>query len=144
MKQVNINELLEKYWDGETTLDEERLIQEYDAKGLLPDSPENVLFSYFAAERANSYAKEVQMPQVKPKARSWRVLLSIAASVVILAIAFVQLSPRTQQQDLQDPEEALQVTLAALSMIDGSVDKSELTVKAGLEQFDKTRIFNLN
>jgi len=42
---------------------------------------------------------------------------------------------------VDDPEQALEVTMTALGFLNGSIDRSQMAVKDGLSQFDKTRIF---
>ena len=51
---------------------------------------------------------------------------------------------KTQEMVVSDPQEALEITIAALSMMNSSINTSELSVKKNLKQFEKTRIFNLN
>ena len=84
MNEQNVHELLRRYFDGATSLDEERVLQRYFAEGDIPDSMKmyNSMFTFFAEERA------VEQPIYKAKIRSIRlslsVIIGIAASIAIL------------------------------------------------------------
>lgn len=144
MKQEYINSLLEKYWAAETTLEEERLIRELYRSEKIPSSPENEIFGYFDSITEKSYTKELNIATPKTRIFNMKFLLSIAASLIMVASSIMLL--RTNQPSnvtvINNPDQAIEVTLAALNMMNGSMVKSEDAVKKNLKQFEKTRIFN--
>ena len=84
MNQQKVHELLRRYFDGETTLKEERDLQRYFADGDIDESLKaySPMFTFFAQERA------IEPPAGKTQARRIRMNLSIitaiAAGVAIL------------------------------------------------------------
>ena len=94
MNEQMIHDLLRRYFDGATSLDEERELQRYFAENDVPASLKayRPMFSFFAEERA------VMPPARKPKARiitlNRAIITGIAASIAILFL--VGLPPKTQ------------------------------------------------
>ena len=54
MNEQKVNELIQRYFDGATSLDEERELQRYFERGDMPDALKiySPLFRFFAEERA--------------------------------------------------------------------------------------------
>ena len=142
MNDMNAKDLLNKYWAAETTLAEEERLKKYYAEGLLEDNSENLLFAYFEQEKAKKSSRPIEIAQkskiFKLRSRQW---MSIAAGALILASAIFVLPSTNNHKVVDDPEKALEVTMTALGFLNGSIDKSEVVVKDGLSQFDKTRLF---
>lgn len=137
--------LLDKYWNADSTLEEENELRQHFQKHEPGDSPEAALFAFFEEQRQTTFQKPVAF---KPRHRfiQMRYLLSIAASVIILSIAyfsftFAPQSARSNHRVIDNPEEALQVTLDALSIVNGSLEKGEQKVLKGMHHLDKTFIF---
>jgi hypothetical protein len=88
MNYTHINQLLDKYWDGETTLDEERLLKAYFASEavdprLVQFAP---LFKAMKAEQAVVYEKQAVVKDLgirRFQAHQW----AAAASVALLLAA---------------------------------------------------------
>ena len=88
MNYTHINHLLDKYWDGETTLDEERLLKAYFASEavdprLIQLAP---LFKAMKAEQAVVYEKQAVVKDLgirRFQAHQW----AAAASVALLLAA---------------------------------------------------------
>ena len=57
----NINQLLEKYWGGETTLQEEKDIKAYFASGNIAEEHKEYapMFSLFSIQREDSYDRDL-------------------------------------------------------------------------------------
>lgn len=151
MTNENVKELMEKYWAGETTLAEEQQIRKYQAMGLVDDSDGGQLMSYFQQMSEMSSQREFVMPE-EPKAevrvvsiRRWMpMLLSIAASLILLAaVLFSWPSAKAQHREITDPNEALEVTYAALSILNSKIDRSEGLVKDNLQLVEKTRLVKI-
>jgi cytoskeletal protein RodZ len=80
----DIHALLEKYWEGETTLEEERALKAYFAEGA-PDErlrPYAPLFQALREEQAVQLAKSKVVP-LRPQAYNWQ-RWAAAASVALL------------------------------------------------------------
>lgn len=84
MEQQQINNLLEKYFEGETSLVEETKLREYFAnnKTLPPELEEyRILFSYFEVEQEKVYKGDILLP----KKRSYKWPIALSGMVAILA-----------------------------------------------------------
>jgi len=142
MSDTNAKDLLEKYWAAETSLAEEERLKKYYQEGLLEDKTENLLFEYFEQERAQKSSRPIT---IERKSNLFKItrrrLMSIAAAALILASALFVLPSTENHKVIDDPDKALEVTMTALGFLNGSIDKSEVAVKEGLSQFDKTRLF---
>ena len=85
MNEQKVQELLQLYFDGATSSDEERALQHYFAESDMPDSLKiyRPMFAFFDEERA------VQPPTQKPVIRNLRlpaIITGIAASIAILIL----------------------------------------------------------
>ncbi|HLS31864.1 MAG TPA: hypothetical protein VK021_13490 [Flavobacteriaceae bacterium] len=83
MEQQQINNLLDKYFEGETDLVEETKLRTYFAnnKTLPPELEEyRILFSYFEAEQEKVYQGDVLLPQ--KRSYKWPIALSGIVAVV--------------------------------------------------------------
>ena len=83
MEQQQINNLLDKYFEGETDLVEETKLRTYFAnnKTLPPELEEyRILFSYFEAEEEKVYKGDVLLP--KKRSYKWPIALSGIVAVV--------------------------------------------------------------
>lgn len=124
MELHKIEALVEKYFQGETSIVEENELKNYFssadvAQHLLQYKP---LFSYFT--HAKEEKSDRQMPlQSKKRYVAW---LSVAASIVVmLGIGFAWFN-NEPQEDLgtyDNPEVALRETQKALSLLSGNVNK---------------------
>lgn len=88
MKQYSeIQSLLDRYWEGETTLEEERLLKSYFASGQIDERFRSVapLFQVFREEKALEYAR-AKTVEMKPRIFAWHGWAA-AASVLLLLSA---------------------------------------------------------
>jgi hypothetical protein len=124
MELHNIELLLEKYFQGETSIAEEKELQNYFssadvAQHLIQYKP---LFSYFTQAREEKSTKDVPL-QSKKRYVAW---LSVAASIVVLlGIGFAWFN-NNQPDDLgtyDNPEVAFRETQKALALLSGNVNK---------------------
>jgi hypothetical protein len=116
-----IDELLEKYWQGETTLQEERALKEhFDA------ADEHSLVSQYMnglkPENQPKATKSFTHPGKKVR-QTW---LSIAASIVLgVSVAFWVLNDARNQREyvIDDPQEAYEMTRKALFMMSATLNE---------------------
>lgn len=142
-EMIKMDELVEKYWQGETSLEEEQLLQQHFKNNSAENGPEKALFTFFESEQANTYTKEVKMPKAKIRFLSPKVM-SIAASLAILLAAlwtFNQYNQSSNQTVIDDPEIAMQLTREAFALLNGKVELGEKAITDNIVHLDKTLIF---
>lgn len=115
-----IDELLARYWDGETTLQEEAQIREYFQRqpSLTPDG------RYF---RELNLRREIEPGEIRHPGRiQRRAWLSIAASVtigLIVAVFVIHDARQTRDFVVDDPQEAYEITRKALFMVSSTLNE---------------------
>ena len=112
----NMESLIEKYLEGETSLAEEKELKAYFAsEDVAPGHEEyQSLFGFFAQERQKTYPLREQKKSPKRKYAWW----SIAASIAIIVGIFL-FKPASPQDlgAIEDPELAMQKTKEVLHLI---------------------------
>lgn len=145
MKAIdNIESIIQKYWNGETSLEEEKFLKEHFAKNPSKEGPEQALFEYFSKERSMTYTKEVEMPRSNTRFLSSKIV-SIAASLLLLMAALWTFNNYNEsfsnETIIDDPEVALKITKEAFALLNGKVGQSEQAIKDNIVHLDKTLIF---
>lgn len=143
MDSDHIEELLEKYWKCETSLEEEQELHDFFRR---PDVPESLketagLFRFFDAEKAKSLHEKFE-PAVTKQLRqrqggkifsmvSLKNVARIAAGILVVMAAtyFIRQEvrksyPQELQDTYSDPEMAFEETKKALQMISNSFGKA--------------------
>lgn len=135
----NIKELLEKYFEGETSVAEERQLKTYFNNGKVAEEflPYQDLFQYFKVAKQVSFQGEtaslegVKVRTLTPrnKVLTW---LSIAASIaLVIGLWFYYPSSQEDakvaeidwsQYEPDDPEEALEYTIAAMKLLSSKLN----------------------
>lgn len=152
MDSKRIEELLKKYWNCETSLEEEQQLREYFKASQVPDALKetSALFKFFEEQKKKSlndvsFDGELMAKVNKPQGRMVKLVRSsmrIAAGIVVLmaAVWFVRTeiresTPQEMVDTYNDPELAFEETKRALLMISKSFGKAE-------EQARKINLFN--
>lgn len=152
----NIDHILEKYWDGTSSTEEEAILNVYFAKGDIAEDhrPYADLFGYFADQRTIKYP--VDKSAISPSSRLRivqirRWFFGVAAIFVLgLATIFVmqQLNDANVTEPtsasvivIEDPEEALKVTKEALALVSTKFRESQQSVRQNLVALEKASIF---
>jgi hypothetical protein len=80
--------LLEKYWEGDTSIDEERLLKAYFASNEVDDSLRQFapLFQVFREEQAVQFQQKTALAALKPQQYNWKPW-AVAASLALLLTA---------------------------------------------------------
>lgn len=101
MALYNIEELLEKYDNAETTLAEETQIREDFATQEVPPHLESykILFNYVSHSKQETYTKELAL---KNKPIKLIQMLSVAAMVLVMLGVYLQMNPKTEKTTLAD------------------------------------------
>ena len=138
-----IEKLLERYLEAETTIAEETRLQEYFAQEQIPAHLEDYrpMFQYFQIAKQERFTKEVPL---KPgRNRSYLRWVSVAAVAVLLIGVYFNQQPQFNSNDqfaaLQEeytPEE-IESAQMALAMFSKNFSKGTQGVTY-LKEFDKT------
>ena len=82
MELANIEKLVQKYLEAETSLQEESTLRDYFTSGNVAPHLEqySILFSYFKASKDETYTKTIKL---EPRKKNFK-WLSVAASVALL------------------------------------------------------------
>ena len=153
----NIDSLLEKYWAGETDRDEELALRAYfRSDNVSSDHAELVpLFSFFDAESSREYEGQPDLAFTRKSSGSSGVLRllprigAIAATVALLLVVSLNLftddpTYKNKYTELQDPEEALAITMEALEFLSSNYEKGAEPATRHFKKFEKTAVFTTN
>lgn len=143
MELRSIEKLLEKYFNAETSIAEEKELKAYFASQNVAPHLEQYrpMFGYFAQAGTQQFEKTIPL---QSKKRSYVAWLSVAASVVALIGVFTFINrqePVQQNQELgtfNDPEVAFRETQKALNMLSKNVNKGVKSVNY-LEEYENSR-----
>lgn len=155
MDSNKIKELVKKYWDCETSLEEEQQLRNYFRGNEIPESLRETasLFRYFDGQKKKSVApqfestvvkelKNLKSPEKGKVIRFVRNTLRIAAGVAVLlaSIYFVRQeirkdNPIAVEDTYDDPHKAFEETKKALLMISKGFGTAE-------QQAKKINVFN--
>ena len=144
MDSERIEKLLEKYWDAETSLEEEQELHQFFQQ---TDIPENLkataeLFHYFQTERTRTVnenfdaivTKQIRQRQVGKivSMKNWFQVARVAAGVVVVVAAVYLIgsevrnsSPKEITDTESDPKLAFEQTKKALLMISKNFGKAQ-------------------
>lgn len=123
MESIKIEQLIEKYLDAETTLQEEAVLQDYFVNSkVAPHLQEyQALFGYFAESKNERYTKTIQL---KTKKTNWK-WLSVAASVAILFSVYFGYN---NIQERAEAEIAFQKTQKAFQLLSNNMNKGTAAI----------------
>ncbi|MBL7848241.1 MAG: hypothetical protein JNL40_12290 [Cyclobacteriaceae bacterium] len=139
-----VERLLEKYWQAETSLEEEQQLREFFATGQVPAALKGAadLFAFFQAEQGKTIGQNFEGAVTKQlKVRREGKLISmiglqnvgrIAAGIVVVVAATFLIRqeirksyPKELQDTYTDPQMAFEETKRALQMISNSFGKAK-------------------
>lgn len=130
MELHNIKQLLEKYFDGQTSIQEEKELKNYfSSKNIDSELMQyQDMFGYFSKEQQTETQIEPTLKQ-KPN-RKW--LWMAASVVVLLGIGFTFLKHPVQSEDLgtfDNPEIAFEETQKALQLVAENLNKGKQKIE---------------
>jgi hypothetical protein len=141
MELNNIEQLLEKYFEGETSVAEEQQLKEYFNSEHVASHLEvhKPLFSYFSQSNKD---KMNFSPILPSKKRIYTVWIGVAASLLfIVGIITFWDKPSAKQEDLgsfEDPEIAFRETQKALAMLSENVNVGIQSLEY-VNEYEKTK-----
>ena len=136
----HIEALLEKYWEGDTSIDEERLLKAYFASNEVDDSLRQFapLFQVFREEQAVQFQQKTAIAAIKPQQYNWKPW-AVAASLALLLTAgwwwVAQPDPTTDTyavQSTENPASTTQEQQQAISEAPQTVTPSAPVLAAAL------------
>jgi anti-sigma-K factor RskA len=132
MELANIEKLLEKYLNAETTIAEEKELKNYFLNSnVAPHLLEyQELFGYFSTSKNEQFTKTIQLNSQKP---NWK-WLSIAASIVLLVSVYTGYQNNQQRK----AEKVYEETKLAFNMLATNLNKGNVAI-AQLQYFENTK-----
>jgi len=134
MELLKIERLLEKYFEANTSLEEERILKDFFTKEVVPEHliQYKSYFGAFEKDKEEVHKPEIKLPEKKFHLR-W--IAAAAAILFMLSIFSYQQYEVYQQKEAQ---KAFLETQKALRMISQNLNKGNRAV-AQLEYFDKAQ-----
>ena len=156
----DVDVILEKYWNGETSVQEENVLKAYFKSGKVSNNHLAFadLFSFFDEQAQITFDDSRSKDDKKDSPKTGQIIsifykkwvyAAAAASVLIIASVFVikNFNTETTQpsytsvHEIEDPEEALRVTKEALAMVSKKFRKSQELIKENMGALEKATIF---
>ncbi|TPN82323.1 hypothetical protein [Aquimarina algicola] len=140
MELSNIEKLLEKYFEGETTISEEEKLKVYfTGEDVSPDLEKyKPLFEYFSQESTVAPTRNITL---KKNRKSWYYSIGIAASIALAVGLFFTKTAPEPNHDLgtyDDPEIALEETKKILNMVSQYMNEGKEGL-VYLKEFENTK-----
>lgn len=143
MDYSQLEALIKKYWDCETSLEEEERLREWFRTHEVPERFKETakLFSYFDEQKQKATdkqfdAKVIKKLSVESKGKTvklWQTSLKIAAGIAVVAAAFFfirqDLIEKHDIAEIDDPKKALEETKKAFMMISKGFSAAEENTK---------------
>lgn len=129
MELANIEKLIEKYLNAETTLQEETVLKNYfTGDSVAPHLEEYAyMFNYFVSAKDETYTKTIQLQPKKSKKRNFK-WLSIAASVALLFSVFLGKPAYDNYQERKKAETLYAELNKGLQLLSSNLQKGEEAV----------------
>jgi hypothetical protein len=147
----NIQLLLEKYFAGESSLDEEKQLKQYFNQADVADELKRYkpLFQFFKEEKTVEMARPIVLPYAIPHLKSrqwyWKVAAAAIALLMVSVVSFKQLQKHSNPFFLShknpnyvvldegdNPQKAFEQAQAALMLVSKKMRKGERAATEGL------------
>lgn len=124
MALANIENLLKKYEEGTTSLQEEAKLKKYfTSKNVAPHLEEyGLLFNYFSMAKNAVYQKEISLSHKKSKPKNYK-WLSIAAFVLVLFSVFLGQQEFKEYQERKKVEKIYKNVTKGFSLLSSNLKK---------------------
>ena len=132
MELANIEQLLIKYENAETTLEEEALLKAYFLSDTVAPHLEEyqLIFAYFKASNDETYTNKINF-KTKTRNYTW---LPVAASVTLLVSMYLGSTKFEEYQERKAAAKTLAEVTKALKMVSSSLKK-------GHQAFNKLYVY---
>jgi hypothetical protein len=131
MELANIEKLVEKYLNAETTLQEETTLRNYFTGGFVAKHLQEYayLFNYFEIAKAVTFTKTIKLAPEKPAKKNSKWLFA-AASVVVLFSIFIGKQQYNDNQQRKEAKEIYAQVTKGLALLSLNLKKGEQAVAA--------------
>ncbi|WP_299681761.1 hypothetical protein [uncultured Tenacibaculum sp.] len=142
MELANIEKLLEKYLNAETTLQEEAVLRDYfTSTEVLPVHLEEyaMLFGYFKQSRNETFTKTIKLKPEKQKRKNFK-WLSVAASFALLVSVYTGydiIEKRKTEMQIAEVKKALKMVSYNLNKGNEALYSVSNNYKKGTEAIAK-------
>jgi hypothetical protein len=160
MNKSHIDQLLEKYWNVESTIEEETILKSYFASDQIDSSHQQYahLFQFFKGKSEVVSQQKLSLTEELVKKSNGKVvdmtsrsLIKYAAVLIVLIAAygsFMNLMPTnntdkiyagkfTTLDEEQEAQEAYEITMEALSFLSNKINTAESEIQKNLEPVQK-------
>ncbi len=146
MELTKIENLIEKYFEGNTSIEEEKILHVYFAQIYVPAHLQEyqAMFRYFSENKREISSQPIQ---VKTKKKAWEMSwLSIAAAIILLFTIYKVIPNDTiSLKERVEAEQAFVETQKAFQLISQNLNKGNKAI-AYLKDYEvvKNKIFKTN
>lgn len=161
-KRMDYNELeqlLDKYWNAKTNLNEEKKLVRFFQQGPVPDQFKNLkpYFQYLKEDSPNQLMDErfdqEMLDQLQNQSSdgndnriSWQFLLKIAAGLLLIVIGYLafinidnKITNNSQVITYDDPQKAYEHTKEALLLVSSQLNKGKNYASESLSRMEEAR-----
>ena len=126
MELANIEKLVEKYLNAETSLQEEATLKNYFTEGMIAPHLQEYesMFCYFTISKEETFTKTIQLETKKPSGKNLK-WLSVAASFALLVSVFIG----SQEYEKYQQEKTFAQVSYALNMLSLNLKKGERAIQ---------------
>lgn len=121
--ELRIEELLDKYWKGETSLEEEKKLKMYFRKNPSLTN-EGRYFSQVGKKSNIKPDRDFVYPGKKNRKTQWSVAAAITVGI-LASILVIQDAKKQREFVVEDPKEAYEITRRALLMISTGLNEGK-------------------
>lgn len=143
MELSKIEQLLDKYFEGKTTLQEENDLKKYFSQAFVPTHLEQykAMFTYFSQSKEEKMETEIKLPKENKKI-IWYKYVGIAA-ILVVSFTIIQLYPtkneiKLTQAEQKEAQRAFNETKKAFQLISKNLNKGNNAI-AYLDEFESTK-----
>jgi hypothetical protein len=138
MELANIEKLVEKYLNAETTLQEETTLKNYFTGAFVAEHLREYasLFNYFAVAKAETFTKTIQLRPEKSKKKHFK-WWPVAASVVLLLSIFIGRQQYKSNEQRKEAKIIYAQVAQGLALLSSNLKKGEQAV-ASLYVYENT------
>tara|TARA_B100000767_G_scaffold275635_1_gene313903 strand:+ start:12358 stop:12816 length:459 start_codon:yes stop_codon:yes gene_type:complete len=128
MEFANIEELLKKYINAETTLEEEAYLKAYfSSEDIAPHLAEyQIMFTYFKTSKKDRFTKNIKNVTYFKRNKNW---FSIAASIIIVISIYVGNHKFNEFQERKKAKKTLAHIAVALKMMSSNLKKGNQSLR---------------
>jgi hypothetical protein len=129
MELANIEKLVEKYLNAETTLQEEATLKNYFTGAFVAEHLQEYasLFNYFATAKSETYTKTIRLAPKKSKKKHFQ-RWSVAASVLLLLSIFIGRQQYNKNEQRKEAKIIYAQVTKGLALLSLNLKKGEQAV----------------